>query len=697
MSVKIDGLAGQLYPPQPGPEPRDALQKFDTYYYQAFYAWNPFFPEADSDLRFYLGDQWDAREQRLLYNEGRSAFVFNKVRRGCDLITGYQRKNRLQSVVVPTEDTDQRVADQMTKLLMHSTKYGDVDRQISDAFAGGVITGWNMLSLWMDYREDPANGDVRVSREPYNAFITDPYFMNLDLSDCQYIMRRKYLPLDMAISLLPKHEERLAELYMIGWDRDDKFTWLPYQQQPNGQPLLAYNEMYEQKWREIPVLIDTETGMFIDWEGPRDRLKYILSMKPSFKLSKRSQRYILLSIIVNNELIEVVENPWGLDEYPLVPFVGVWKPESELWDLKCQSILRNAKSPQRESNRRRSQMIDLLDSQINSGWIATENSVVNPTSLFQTSQGRVVWKRQDAAPDAIQKIPPGQIPPSMFQLQELFDKDVIEAFVVNDAAFGVPDNGNESGVMMMLRQGAAVTGLQEVFDNLRFSQKALSKKMIKMMQSWTPEKMRRILNEDPDPKLYEKGLIKYDIEITEGPLTDSQKQMYFRQLVDLKQLGVPVTAEMLAKAAPIQGKGEFIQDLQQAEQQQAQQAQQAQQIQMQLLQSQAQAQAARAQSDIALSKERFTRAVANMGLEDERISRSVENSTDAMFKRMQIVKELEGMDLGYLEKVFQISRIVEGIQRPREAQVKAEDVGISSLAGAGNSASVQQQPQEGGI
>ena len=268
----------------------------------------------------------------------------------------------------------------------------------------------------------------------------------------------------------------------------------------------------------------------------------------------------------------------------------------------------------------------------------------------------------------------------MFQLQELFDRDIMEIAGINDAAFGQPSNGNDSGVMMMLRQGAALVNLQDVFDNLRFSQKSLSKKMLKMMQSWTPEKIQRITNMRPNPNYYDTESVKYDIEVQEGVLTDTQKQMYFRQLVELKQLGVPITGEMLAKAAPVQGKTELMQEISQMEQQQAQAAQQQAQTQGRIIRSQEELNKAKAVSDLALSKERFTRSVANMGLEDERAAKAVSDRADSSLSKIKAMKELESMDQDNFLKYFTIIQSLEEMNRINEEKIKEDDVTISARA-----------------
>ena len=675
----------------------DIVKKFDKYYDQAYTAWSSWYPEAEKDLRFYLGDQWDQQEKRDLFQEGRNAFVFNMIRRSVNLVTGYQRKNRLSSVVAPVEDSDQQTADQFSQLLLQVMQANNGYQYISDAFGGALKTGFNMLCLWMDYRDDPLNGDIKISREPYSSFIIDPYFTNMDLSDCGYILKRKFLSLEQTKSMLPGKDADIERLYDQGWNRDDKFTWLPYQRESTQQEMLAVSEFYEKKWKTVKLLVDQETGEHTEWEGSKADLNQFLAIYPQIAVTNKSKQYIQRHVIVNDEHIETEINPFGLDDYPFVPFIGLFEPESDDWNLKMQSLVRCMRDPQREANRRRSQMIDILDSQVNSGWIAKENTIINPRSLFQTSQGKVIWKHQDAPPDALEKVQPAQIPPSMFQLQQVMDQDIMQIAGINDAAFGNPDSGNESGIMMMLRQGSAITNLQDLFDNLRYSQKLLGKKIVKLIQTWTPQKVQRIINEQPSQQFYDKNFSKYDVVVQEGILTDSQRQMYFRQLVELQQLGVPIPGDELLKAAPIQGKSDLLEAIAQQQQVQAQQAQAQQQIEMEFRNSQQELAKSQSISNLALSKERVTRAQANMGLESERASQAVENRSDAALQRAKTLSELQDMDLNRLDKLVQILKAMELDSRGQEEQIRslndleAADEATDLVANQVN----QEMPQQG--
>jgi len=674
-------------------EPRNAddiLKHYDSDYQSAWNAWNPFYPLANIDLRMYLGNQWDEGERQKLFQEGRNAWVFNLIRKNINMVDGYQRSHRLSSVIVPQQEKDQQGADDLSDLLQYVLQNGDGYKAISDSFSGAIKTGWNLCTIYMDYTADPVNGDIKFGREPYSGFITDPFFTKLDFSDCGYVIRRKYLSPSQAASLLPGMEDKVWEVYRQGWSRDDKFTWLPYQTEAEGLNYIAYTEYYKQEWDTIPILVDENTGEHMEWDGDKKSLKFMLENYPQLKKINKQKKKVVCHIILNEVYFKTVENQFGLDEFPFVPFVGTFEPECEEWSIKLQSLTRCMVDPQRESNRRLSQMTDLVESQINSGWIADENSVINPRSLYQTGQGKVIWRNESAKPGAIERIQAAQIPPSMFQLQDLYAKSMSEILGVNDAAFGIPESGNESGVMMMLRQGAAITNLQCVFDNLRYAQKHLTKKILKLLQTWTPQKVEKILGRKPSEQFYSKEFIEYDIAITEGPLTDTQKQTFFRQLVDIYTIsggaGVsPITPRMLVQNAPIQSKSTILAQIDENQKMQQQAQQQSQQQQMQMLQKQVEALDAQVQNTKASSieklagaKERFTRAFANTSLETERTARAVEDRADAALTRVKAMKELESMDDDKLIKYLSIIQSLEERNEAKEEKVRQEDLAISS-------------------
>lgn len=642
----------------------DIVKSYDERYQYGYYAWNAFYPRADEDLRYFLGDQWSEEERQALFEENRTALTINRIKPNINMITGYQRKHRLSSVVVPQEPNDNLIADQLSKLLLYVFQKGDFYESISDAFEGAVVTGWNLLSLWMDYRYDPL-GEIAVSREPYNAFITDPYFSKRDLSDCSYLMRRKYISYEQAMGLLPEAKKDLKILYKQNAPKDDKFTWLPYQRLPSGQKMMAYDEYWEQGFDEKRVIYDVLTGE----EYPYDGNDTLLLSSPDLQIVKKVEPYVLQHIIVNNQYIHTEKNPLGLNEYPFIPFLSVFMPESDQWALKIQSIVRTMKDAQKEGNKRRSQMIDLIESQLNSGWIAEDGSVINPRSLFQTGQGKVIWRKRGADPTALQRLDAAQIPPSFFQAKESFDQDVQFSANISEELLGQADSEQDSGLKVALRQGAALVGLQGVFDNLRYSQKILTTKCIKLMQNWPAAKLKRILNEEPSPQIIDQKGLKYDIAVKEGLLTQTQQEMFFKQLIALKELGEPVPPGLIAQAAPIQGKVEYQRAMEEFQKAQEQQAQQQAQVQQSLLQSEQILAQSQALSDLALAKERVLKSETDVA---EKAAKIQDDRADTVLRRLEAVKRLEDLDDSRLDRLIGLIERMDAIEKSKEEQTKAE-------------------------
>lgn len=657
---------------------QEILAKHDDTYNLNYYAWNPLYPLAERDLLFYLGDQWTRDEKKDLMQQGRSTFVYNLIRPKVNMVTGYQIKHRHSSVVVPTDPSDQLATDQLTKLLLYVFQFGNGYEQISQCFRGAGITGWNLLTLWKDYRTDPKNGEICFGREPYNGFLCDPYFTKMDMSDASNIIRRKYLSLPQTKSLLPDDKKELDTLFNYGWERDDKFTWLPYQQNPNGQKMMAYDEYWEQGFETKKYLYNVMTGDTIEYIN--EDSDFFLFADPNIELIEMTEQFVLQHILVNSQYIRTEKNPYNLNEYPFVPFFGLFEPESSDYTLKVQSWIRTMIDPQRMANQSRSQMIDIVQSSLNTGYIAEEGSVVNESSLYKSGQGKTIFRKKGTSNDAIVQRQPVQIPPSFFDLKNVHDSDISAVSNITDELLGQADSEQDSGLKVMLRQGAALVGLQDVFEGVRFAQETCTKKILKMIQGWSPEKLSRILGEEADPKIKNPSTLRFDVAVQEGVLTDTQQQLFFRQMIDLQQLGEPVPPGFLAKIAPLQGKTEYMKALDEFNQSQQQAQQQAAQTQEQQLNSQTELYQSQSIANIASAKERFTRAVANMGLEDERASKSVDNRADAVLKRAQAARQLDAMDDDRLMKFLDIFNGIEELSRRKEEQLKSDDIRISAQA-----------------
>ena len=633
------------------------ILKLMDYTYAKYISINQsFWSEADIDSRFKAGDQtlWNDIYGNLPAFRKRQ-FSFNRIRRVINMISGYQRQHRKSTVVTPIEGASEQTADQFTKLLYHVNNTANVLDNISEAFEGALTTGMNLLSTWVDFRSDPVNGDIKVDNVSYNGYLIDPYFQKMDLSDCNSIWTRKYVSRSQAESILPGREKELKD--MRGWgNRDGKFQFMPEAYNYGMQDLLIYDEFWYMDTRKQKMLVDTVTGECKEWKGQDEDLDAFLRTYPQVIILDQIVPTTKLAIVVQGKVMYHGPNPLGVDKYPFTPVWGYYEPQIPYFPWRVQGVVRGLRDAQYLYNRRRCIELDILESQLNSGFIYKENALVNPKDVFLQGQGKGLAIKAEANITDVQRIDAPQIPPSMIQLSQLLGDELQQISGVNEELLGSADD-DKAGILATLRQGAGLTTLQTLFDHLDRSQKMLGELHMDIMQAnWTPGKVQRIVNKQPTEQFYNRAFGKYDCVIEEGPLTSTQKQLALQKALYLREIGVPISTEYLIDHMNLPDKEDIIKSTV-AQEQMQQQMQMAQaQNEMQQKQILAQAATAEANSKNALAAERMNKVRLDAALSAERMQRADEDRTGSVLNLIKAIKELQGMDLEHLERELSIVR-----------------------------------------
>ena len=650
---------------------RTVHQMLEYYYAQSITVTQSFWSEADLDNRFLVGDQtlWADVYGNLPAFRKRQ-FNFNRIRRIINMISGYQRQHRLSTVVTPIENGDNETASQLSKAMMWINNNGNILETISSAFEGSLTTGMNLLSVWMDYRQDPINGDIRVDNCSYNEYMIDPFFKKPDLSDCRYVWTRKWLNKRELKSLFPQRKDEIDSMYARGW-RDGKFQFQPEAYNYAMQDLLTYDEFYYLDYRERKLLVDTQTGGTLEWQGNDYDLKEYQGLFPQVTTVDQTVPTVKLAIQINGKTFYHGQNPMGIDCYPFVPVLCYYEPQTPYFPNRCQGVVRGLRDAQYLYNRRKQIELDILESQINSGVKFKEDSLVNPKDAFLTGQGRSLALKKDADMNDVQQMLPPQIPPSMIQLSEILAREIQEISGVSEELLGM-SNDDVAGVLSMLRQGAALTTLQKPFDQLNFSQKQLGKICLELMQkNFTPGKIKRIINEEPTQEFYSRAFATYDVVVEEGLYTATQKQMQFKQLLDLRQMGMEIPSKTLIEASTLQNKDRLVEDIQAQEQQTAQMAQSQQQYQQMVQAATIKSLESKSMADQGLGLERVARIEENRALASERLAEAQNQRSLAGYHEIKAAKELQEMDISQLQKLIHIVERIKKMSAPEEMVAKS--------------------------
>ncbi len=658
---------------------RAILNRMEDFYQQSITMNQAFWYEADTDTRFYSGDAtlW----QNFYGNvptQNKRVFNFNRIRRIISMIEGHQRKNRKSSIIIPQENGDEQTADQYTKLMIWSNQQDNVLETISEAFLGALITGMSFLQVWMDYSNDPINGDLKVEVKSYNYVVMDPFFKKGDASDCNEMWIRSYVTKKQVYNLLPGHEDKIDSLQVSGY-RDGKFQFSPESYNMNVQNLFAYDEYYYKDYRRQTLLVDTETGETTEWNGNDQDLKTFLMFSPTLTTIVSDIPTVKVAIVVQGRVFYNDVNPMGIDCMPIIPVFGYYTPELPYYPWRIQGVVRGLRDAQFLYNHRKILELDILESQLNSGYIVKEDTVINTKDLYKTGQGQVLTLKSEAQMTDIQQIQSPQIPPSTLAISEAMGNEIMQIAGVSEENLGTSVN-DVAGFLSMLRQNAGLTSLQRLFDQLDRSQRILSKLQLKLMQiNWTPGKVRRVIGEEPTDQFYNRKFGKYDAIVEDGLNTSTQRQMQFAQMLQLREVGVPITNEDLLEACTLQGKKKIIENMQQQQQQMQQQQQQQQeleqqQIQMNMQETQARIEMTKASATAAegLGIERLSRVAENQAMVDERKAKADESRDTGVLNLVKAAKELDTIDIAQVKQVMEIMNMINAQSQQDAMQNQAQ-------------------------
>lgn len=680
----------------------DKVAAYNQFFYDAYRTWGVFYAQAYRDLRAYAGDNWSQQEKTLLLRQRRMILELNKIRRIINLYSGYERENRTSTVVFPVENSDQATADQLTDVMYYIYSKAQAEYIFSEAFDHHLKTGLAIVGIYIDYSRDRINGDIKFYWKPFNAMIVDPYFTKRDLSDADQCATRDLLSRNHVEALLPWVDPKIIENIPTGI-RDNKYQYLGIYRQYNSTYIAKNLLTYDQYWKRInkkqKYVIDKESGTSKEWNGDdKDEhfLKLTLKENPQFELIEGLKPTVELGIIVGGQLLYEGPDPTGLDTYPFVPLICYHEPLIDTYELKIQGVVRSIRDAQRQYNRRHSQIIDIMESIINTGWIHKNGAVIDPDMLFQSGQGRNIVVNPDYDVNAdIREISPPNIPPGYLQYQDIMDRNIMEIPGGSDEILGLSSTGDVqvSGRLAEVRASNGLKGNRGLFDNYEYAQKLFGDLVLQVVQkNFSAAKIERIIKKTPTDQFFSQEFDQYDCVIKNAVKTQTQREAYYFQLLQLRSLGVQIPDDELIEAAPIQNKSRLLEKMAEAEQLKKQ-------IAMQEAEDRAIKNAqlsSERESNLALAEERRARVLADIGLSRERISESEQNYAKALLDNINTIRTMEDMDNKTLiEAVRLVHEITEPEMREEEAKLNKDKEFSDVLRKEADENSSPKQQQQG--
>ena len=570
----------------------DIVRKLCYRWVRAVKPHNEWAQVAKQSVDFLEGNQWTEEEKAILKAMRRTALTLNSIAPLYRLVMGYQSSNRMDVNFLPTSDSvaSEDIATILNNIFKSEANRTGLKYTDTDVFADGLSTGRGYWDIDLCF-DDNELGEISYrAADPFSKYI-DPDCSNYNLNDnkdgASYIQDSVWTNIDsinskfgseaaMAVqNVLSPHYQSNILSYLgdievspkryFGAYADDKdfADWADVyhadfiDRQAKQVRILSTEYKVESI---VPCFVDLETGdkqMIPDeWKEKPEIIDKVLLYAEKrgnpVKILTRPVKRIRKTVTCGDILLY---DEWSIhNSYSTVGYFPYFRRG------KTRGMIDDLIDPQREKNKKRSVMTDILNRNANSGWIYQENSL-DPEQeenlrKFGSAPGiNIKFKKGIDTNDRPRRIEPGQYPQGLDRLEEKNSEDLHQISGINQSALGQLDTV-QSGRAIEARQRQAVLSIQMYSDNFARSKEYQGVKSLEIFQRfYTENRIFRIIGEDSNLATYEinkkqqTGLNsvtrmnditvgKYSVSVDEVPISATFKQAQFEEtMMIIEKLG----------------------------------------------------------------------------------------------------------------------------------------------------------------
>jgi hypothetical protein len=558
---------------------------------------------------FYDGSaQWSKADKDALGKE-RASLTFNEIQPKINLLSGYQRQNRTDIRFYPTEEGDARVADILTHVVKNITERSNYDYEETLAFEDETIVGRGLIHPYVDYG-DNVLGDIVIEDYPWDEGYFGPH-NKMTLKDCEYMVKAKWLSWAKVKQMWPNKKDRIEaesatylELMADESETHTNYAGDQYDQSANRVEVetdtlfvdLAKKEYrvlecWMKQYKRVYVLVNIEDGFYesaIDWN--ESDVKAIETI-PGFNVIPRIKTDLRVVTIAGNVQLEDEIDKLYDGNFPVIPVYATKRKKTIFGKVEA------GKDPQRESNKRISQMTDILNKVATYGHFYDDETFDNP-------QDESDFKRNVSAPGFLLKVnnverPPKQAegvkyPAELINMVAVATDKLREIMGINPEMMGLNTRA-ESGVAIAEKKRQGLVGNEYLFDNLSLAKRTLGRTLVKLIQKvYTPERIVRLLanrsakhqieiggkditeytEEEILTVLKEADLTKYDVVVGESAYNVTTRHSNFVIWAEMAGKGFPVPPMLLVDLSDLPDKEKVKAEMQQMQQKEEQKEQQ---------------------------------------------------------------------------------------------------------------------------
>ena len=160
------------------------------------------------DEDFYDGIQLEAEELQILLERGQAPLTFNVVKNTLNWILGTERQSRIDYRVLPRKKKGAGMAKTKTKVLKYIQDVNKAEYARSEAFTEAAIAGLG----WLETGARNTDEIIMLRSERWRNMWFDHLSIRADGTDMRYVVREKWIDLDIVLAMFPEFESDLKVL-----------------------------------------------------------------------------------------------------------------------------------------------------------------------------------------------------------------------------------------------------------------------------------------------------------------------------------------------------------------------------------------------------------------------------------------------------------------------------------------------------
>jgi hypothetical protein len=456
--------------------------------------------------RFCSNLQWEDADLSRLRAERRPALTINKVLAPVLFLAGAQRQQRTEVKLLGFEAGDYRKAELMQALVKWVGQQSREEETDSHVFMDKIVTGLGFWKLRVDFMDDPSGMICWERVSPLAVFI-DPNWIDNGWKAARYCFHALWRDLEELIDEYPEREDAIRQQFgewingegrwgggMVagrarGEEAGDSFATRRMFWDAETQRARVLECWYSET-QKVEVAYDNVSGDVITDPQQLASLKQAVAAQPGLQqrvqVMTRPVRQIKVAHLLNEVLLDNNPSPYSHPVFPIFPAMGY-----QFWEHPF-GIVEPMKDPQREINRRRSSIIEIVRRMPHAGWMNHRTQGAKTEDLEKYAKGSGYVINYESQPP-VQAAPP-ELSQTLVYLERANATEIRDVVNINAELTGNTTQRTVSGRAIEARQRGGMTvqePLMESFDNEK--QEAVLF-LVKLIQQFVPlQKAVRIL------------------------------------------------------------------------------------------------------------------------------------------------------------------------------------------------------------